>query len=326
MAGHAVGGPVPLREGQAAPAALAVGLDVGLDVAVDPCRLPQDRHHGLVLIRGDAHWHGGRRWYQGRRERPPSGRSVCSRRAGGPVRRRRGRPDALRAGARRPARRHHGDRQRRRRHGAARPPHQPRPRHRHLHPGRHGQPRDRVGRGRRELGRHGRAGAAGRRGLVPPGRSRPGHPPLPHRPAPRRRAAQRGDGRAGPAPRHRGAAAARDRRRRCAPGSRWPRRASSGPPGTEVGFQDYFVRLHHDVAVRGVRFEGADAARPAPGVLDALARRRHHRGVPFEPGRLHRPGAGRARRARRPGGAPGATWWPCRPSSPAPRSRARPTG
>ena len=43
-----------------------------------------------------------------------------------------------------------------------------------------------------------------------------------------------------------------------------------GPPGTEVGFQDYFVRLQHDVAVSGVRFEGADTARPAPGVLDAL--------------------------------------------------------
>src|SRR5271155_3065630 len=43
-----------------------------------------------------------------------------------------------------------------------------------------------------------------------------------------------------------------------------------GPPGTEVSFQDYFVRLHHDVAVRGVRFDGAAAARPAPGVMDAL--------------------------------------------------------
>jgi len=43
-----------------------------------------------------------------------------------------------------------------------------------------------------------------------------------------------------------------------------------GPPGTEVAFQDYFVRLRHDVAVRGVRFEGGDAARPAPGVLEAL--------------------------------------------------------
>ena len=43
-----------------------------------------------------------------------------------------------------------------------------------------------------------------------------------------------------------------------------------GPAGTEVGFQDYFVRLRHGVAVRSVRFEGAAAARPAPGVLEAL--------------------------------------------------------
>jgi LPPG:FO 2-phospho-L-lactate transferase len=45
---------------------------------------------------------------------------------------------------------------------------------------------------------------------------------------------------------------------------------SLGPPGTEVAFQDYFVRLRHGVAVRGVRFEGAPSARPAPGVMDAL--------------------------------------------------------
>jgi LPPG:FO 2-phospho-L-lactate transferase len=45
---------------------------------------------------------------------------------------------------------------------------------------------------------------------------------------------------------------------------------SLGPAGTEVAFQDYFVRLHHDVAVSGVRFEGARSARPAPGVMDAL--------------------------------------------------------
>ncbi len=43
-----------------------------------------------------------------------------------------------------------------------------------------------------------------------------------------------------------------------------------GPAGTEVGFQDYFVRLHHDVAVNGVRFEGAGAAHPSPGVMESL--------------------------------------------------------
>ena len=40
--------------------------------------------------------------------------------------------------------------------------------------------------------------------------------------------------------------------------------------GDEIGFQEYFVGLHHDVAVAGVRFDGAQASRPAPGVLAAL--------------------------------------------------------
>lgn len=44
-----------------------------------------------------------------------------------------------------------------------------------------------------------------------------------------------------------------------------------GPADTEVGFQDYFVRLAHDVPVRRVRFDGATEARPAPGVMAALA-------------------------------------------------------
>ena len=38
----------------------------------------------------------------------------------------------------------------------------------------------------------------------------------------------------------------------------------------EIGFQEYFVQRHHEVAVEAVRFEGAEAARPAPFVLDAL--------------------------------------------------------
>ncbi len=40
--------------------------------------------------------------------------------------------------------------------------------------------------------------------------------------------------------------------------------------GTEVGFQDYFVRLGHSVEVTSIRFAGAEQARPAPGVLDAI--------------------------------------------------------
>ena len=42
--------------------------------------------------------------------------------------------------------------------------------------------------------------------------------------------------------------------------------------GPEVGFQEYFVRLRHDVAVSAVRFEGADRAHPGPGVLESLQR------------------------------------------------------
>ena len=39
----------------------------------------------------------------------------------------------------------------------------------------------------------------------------------------------------------------------------------------EVGFQEYFVGRQHSVPVSSVRFAGAESARPAPGVLDALA-------------------------------------------------------
>ena len=40
--------------------------------------------------------------------------------------------------------------------------------------------------------------------------------------------------------------------------------------GDEIGFQEYFVRLRHNVAVSAVRFAGAEDARPAPGVLAAI--------------------------------------------------------
>ena len=38
----------------------------------------------------------------------------------------------------------------------------------------------------------------------------------------------------------------------------------------EIGFQEYFVARRHDVTVAAVRFAGAETARPAPGVLEAL--------------------------------------------------------
>lgn len=38
----------------------------------------------------------------------------------------------------------------------------------------------------------------------------------------------------------------------------------------DVSFQEYFVRLHHDVPVAGVRFDGSDTAVPAPAAVGAL--------------------------------------------------------
>jgi LPPG:FO 2-phospho-L-lactate transferase len=38
----------------------------------------------------------------------------------------------------------------------------------------------------------------------------------------------------------------------------------------ELAFQEYFVKRRTEDTVRGVRFEGADDSRPAPGVLDAI--------------------------------------------------------
>ncbi len=41
--------------------------------------------------------------------------------------------------------------------------------------------------------------------------------------------------------------------------------------GPEVSFQDYFVRMRHEVAVESVRFDGAERAEPSPGVIEAIA-------------------------------------------------------
>jgi len=42
--------------------------------------------------------------------------------------------------------------------------------------------------------------------------------------------------------------------------------------GNQLDFQEYFVRDQHSVAVESVEFVGAAAARPAPGVIDAINR------------------------------------------------------
>jgi LPPG:FO 2-phospho-L-lactate transferase len=41
--------------------------------------------------------------------------------------------------------------------------------------------------------------------------------------------------------------------------------------GTEIGFQEYFVRRHHGVPISAVRFDGADTARPTNGVMKTIA-------------------------------------------------------
>ncbi len=41
--------------------------------------------------------------------------------------------------------------------------------------------------------------------------------------------------------------------------------------GTWLAFQDYFVARRHEDPVRELRFDGADEARPAPGVIEAIA-------------------------------------------------------
>ncbi len=46
--------------------------------------------------------------------------------------------------------------------------------------------------------------------------------------------------------------------------------AGTGTVTREVGFQEYFVGRAHSVPVTAVRFDGADAASPAPGVLEAV--------------------------------------------------------
>ncbi len=46
-------------------------------------------------------------------------------------------------------------------------------------------------------------------------------------------------------------------------------------PAEELSFQEYFVREHYQVAVESVRFEGAERATAAPGVVDAILQAEH---------------------------------------------------
>ncbi len=63
-------------------------------------------------------------------------------------------------------------------------------------------------------------------------------------------------------------------------------------PDRELAMQEWFVRERAEPEVRSVRFEGAAAARPAPGVIDALTRRGRGSHLSVEPGDLDRPDPG----------------------------------
>jgi LPPG:FO 2-phospho-L-lactate transferase len=58
---------------------------------------------------------------------------------------------------------------------------------------------------------------------------------------------------------------------RLIPASDDPLRTMIDTDQGELGFQQWFVKHRGAPPVRGVRFAGAEAARPAPGVLDAIA-------------------------------------------------------
>ena len=40
--------------------------------------------------------------------------------------------------------------------------------------------------------------------------------------------------------------------------------------GVEIGFQDYFVRLSHNVVVTDIRFDGIESAKPSEGILEQI--------------------------------------------------------
>ena len=74
-----------------------------------------------------------------------------------------------------------------------------------------------------------------------------------------------------------------------------------------LDFQDYFVRLRCSPAISALAFDGAEAARPHPDFLAAVADRGVARGrpLPVEPVHQHRPDPRRARRPRRAARLPG---------------------
>ena len=182
-------------------------------------------------------------------------------------------------------------------------------------------PETRLGPGRRDVAGDGAARALRQRThVVPPRRPRPRHPPLPHR-----------TGCAEGAPLSAVTAeiaAAWELRVRLLPMTD-DRVAHAGRPSTaraRSASRSTSSAGSTPCAVRAVRFDGADEARPARGSLEAHRRAAERRDRAVEPDRVDRPGARGARRPRRGRRSDGPTRWRCRRSSPAPRSRDPPTG
>ena len=92
-----------------------------------------------------------------------------------------------------------------------------------------------------------------------------------------------------------------------------------------IHFQEWWVRHRGAVPTHRFVFVGADAAKPAPGVLDAHRRGRRGAARAEQPGGERRADPGRAGAARGGRGRPGAGGRACRRSSAARRCAAWPT-
>ena len=175
----------------------------------------------------------------------------------------------------------------------------PRPRLGHLHAGRRQQPRDGLGpRRARPSPPSARSSAT----ACPPGSASATATSPPTCSAPsacgRARRCRRSPPRS---PRAWGLdvrAAADDRRRGRPPSS--PRRRPTGR--SSFALEEWFVRERCEPPVLVVRYDGAEPARPAPGVLDAIAAARRGRHLPRQPDPVDRAdprGARDPRRGRR---------------------------
>ena len=188
--------------------------------------------------------------------------------------------------ARRPSRRRdHSGREHRRRHHAARPAHLPGSGQRHVHARRTASTSNEAGVGPRRPGASGRArDLRGGTDLVRPRRPRHRDPPGADPDARRRLPAVRRDRRAVRPVATRCAAAADDRR--ALRDARGRRSARCGRQA--IHFQEWWIRYRAALPAQAFVQVGLDEAKPAPGVLEAIAARRRRAHRPEQPGGEHR--------------------------------------